>query len=187
MEGRTTLMIAHRLSTIKNADQIVAFDKGKVVESGTHDELLQKEGSIYAKLWNKQAAGPEALDEEEDEEEEHEMDAAEKEDICLHPGLSVSTRLAIIKNRIADASVSSSATQKELLKLVGEMEKEAEKIENSKVLRELGIKTQVTKDWKGMLTEHTSEEKNSKFKGAARKIIFKNAHAKLRDSLSMEE
>ncbi len=42
MTDRTTLVIAHRLSTIRGADKIVALDKGRVRESGTHDELLQK-------------------------------------------------------------------------------------------------------------------------------------------------
>ena len=48
-EGRTTIVIAHRLSTIKNADMIVAVDKGKVKEIGTHDELMSA-GGIYKDL-----------------------------------------------------------------------------------------------------------------------------------------
>jgi len=47
MEGRTTLVIAHRLSTIRKADQILVIDQGKIVERGTHDELLAKEGRYY--------------------------------------------------------------------------------------------------------------------------------------------
>ncbi|AFY81625.1 ABC transporter ATP-binding protein [Oscillatoria acuminata] len=50
---RTTLVIAHRLSTVKNADQIAVLDKGQVVETGTHDELLSKNG-YYAKLYSMQ-------------------------------------------------------------------------------------------------------------------------------------
>jgi subfamily B ATP-binding cassette protein MsbA len=44
MQGRTTLVIAHRLSTVEKADRIVVMDSGRVVESGSHAELLRKEG-----------------------------------------------------------------------------------------------------------------------------------------------
>jgi ATP-binding cassette subfamily B protein len=49
MRGRTTLVIAHRLSTIRHADQIVVIERGRVVERGTHDELVTK-GGMYAQL-----------------------------------------------------------------------------------------------------------------------------------------
>lgn len=51
LQNKTTIMIAHRLNTIKHADQICVFDQGRVIERGTHDELLRRNGS-YAKLWN---------------------------------------------------------------------------------------------------------------------------------------
>ncbi|MFC1702504.1 ATP-binding cassette domain-containing protein, partial [Pseudomonadota bacterium] len=53
MKGRTTLVIAHRLSTIENADQVVVLGAGKVVEQGTHAELLDK-GGVYARLYHTQ-------------------------------------------------------------------------------------------------------------------------------------
>lgn len=53
MEGRTSFIIAHRLSTIKNADLILVMDSGDIVEQGTHEELLKKNG-FYAKLYNSQ-------------------------------------------------------------------------------------------------------------------------------------
>jgi subfamily B ATP-binding cassette protein MsbA len=53
MKNRTTLVIAHRLSTIQNADLILVLDKGKIVERGTHFELLIQEG-MYSNLIDKQ-------------------------------------------------------------------------------------------------------------------------------------
>ncbi len=53
MEGRTTIIIAHRLNTIRFVDRIYVLDKGEIVESGTHDELI-KRGSLYAHLYSLQ-------------------------------------------------------------------------------------------------------------------------------------
>ncbi|KAI9675807.1 MAG: hypothetical protein M1829_003232 [Trizodia sp. TS-e1964] len=56
LKGRTTLMIAHRLSTIVHADMIIVIEDGKILEQGTHDQLLEINGK-YSKLWAKQALG----------------------------------------------------------------------------------------------------------------------------------
>ncbi|WP_207463549.1 hypothetical protein [Gilliamella apis] len=53
MQGKTVLVIAHRLSTIIGAEQIVVIDKGEIVESGTHQQLLQQNG-IYNEFWHLQ-------------------------------------------------------------------------------------------------------------------------------------
>merc|ERR1719453_1707100 len=56
----TSLIIAHRLSTVRNCDCIIALKYGKIIEQGSHDELLQIEGGYYKELWEKQAKSLEA-------------------------------------------------------------------------------------------------------------------------------
>lgn len=56
MEGRTVIAIAHRLSTLRAMDRIIVMDEGRIIEDGTHEKLLAREG-LYANLWNHQAGG----------------------------------------------------------------------------------------------------------------------------------
>ena len=51
LQGRTTLIIAHRLSTVRRADTVVVLDAGRIVETGSHEELLEREDGMYAKLY----------------------------------------------------------------------------------------------------------------------------------------
>ena len=56
MEGKTVIAIAHRLSTIAAMDRLIVLDKGRIVEEGSHAELLAQNG-LYAKLWSRQSGG----------------------------------------------------------------------------------------------------------------------------------
>ncbi|TAH32221.1 ABC transporter ATP-binding protein [Candidatus Saccharibacteria bacterium] len=57
MEGHTAIVIAHRLSTIQKMDRIIVLDNGRIVEQGSHKELVGKPGGTYAKLWAHQSGG----------------------------------------------------------------------------------------------------------------------------------
>ena len=57
MENRTSIVIAHRLSTIAKLDRIIVLKNGKIVENGSHDELINKKRGVYAKLWARQSGG----------------------------------------------------------------------------------------------------------------------------------
>ena len=76
----TVVMVAHRLSTVKNADSICVIDKGQVLEQGTHDELVNKNG-IYASMVSKNAQKKgDILDQEEEEEVQDQKQKQKKEE-----------------------------------------------------------------------------------------------------------
>jgi ATP-binding cassette, subfamily B, bacterial len=79
MENKTTIVIAHRLSTIQKMDRIIVIDDGKIIEQGSHEELLENENSLYKKLWELQAGG--FLKSEDDDEEEIEVEDEDNEDV----------------------------------------------------------------------------------------------------------
>jgi ABC-type multidrug transport system fused ATPase/permease subunit len=56
LKGRTSIIIAHRLSTIMNADRIIVMKEGKIIETGSHSELINQSGE-YRKLWKLQKGG----------------------------------------------------------------------------------------------------------------------------------
>jgi ATP-binding cassette, subfamily B, bacterial len=55
MQGRTAIVIAHRLSTVRGLDRILVFDRGKIVEQGTHAALPARSGGVYRDLFERQA------------------------------------------------------------------------------------------------------------------------------------
>jgi ATP-binding cassette subfamily B protein len=57
MKNKTTIVIAHRLSTIREMDRILVLSKGKIIEDGTHDDLIETKNGLYKKLWELQAGG----------------------------------------------------------------------------------------------------------------------------------
>ena len=52
MKGKTSILIAHRISTIKNADQIIVLDQGKIIEQGTHNQLLNNKSTYSEMFYN---------------------------------------------------------------------------------------------------------------------------------------
>jgi ABC-type multidrug transport system ATPase subunit len=127
MKGRTTLVIAHRLSTLKAADKIIAFDQGKVIEEGTHEDLLARPESLYAKLWKKQVGGvkggaptPPSAPEQAPSAV---LTGGELGETLT--GLSTSTKLAMLRARIAEAPSDAPLAEKQaILRIVDALSRE---------------------------------------------------------------
>jgi len=77
-QGRTTIVIAHRLSTIRNADLIIALDKGEVIENGTHNDLMEQKGLYYELVTAQQRKEKNEDDDSSDEELPEELDNESK-------------------------------------------------------------------------------------------------------------
>jgi ATP-binding cassette subfamily B (MDR/TAP) protein 1 len=84
-EGRTTIVIAHRLSTIRNADLIIALDRGEVIEYGTHNDLMEQKGLYYELVIAQQRKEEKGEDEDSSDEDDDRMklDDKSKEIILL--------------------------------------------------------------------------------------------------------
>lgn len=67
-KNKTTIIIAHRLSTLKNVDRIIVFDNGKIIESGSHNELIKNKDSFYFQLYSKQFSSENDIDDEDEKE-----------------------------------------------------------------------------------------------------------------------
>ncbi|XP_021371103.1 multidrug resistance protein 1B-like [Mizuhopecten yessoensis] len=101
-EGRTTIVIAHRLSTIRNADIIYGIDDGRVMEHGTHDELMQEEG-LYCHLVNQQSHNSDVAEEVADELESKLFDVNDKKNDTftdeIHPNSKNNKKRELVLNQ----------------------------------------------------------------------------------------
>ena len=80
MEGRTTFVIAHRLSTVRRADMILVMDQGRIVERGTHDELLAR-GGLYKEIHDLQLIDHATFAEEMEEVQEEEVEVKKEHEL----------------------------------------------------------------------------------------------------------
>ena len=80
MEGRTTFVIAHRLATVRRADMILVMDQGRIVERGTHDELLAG-GGLYKEIHDLQLVDHAQFAEETEEVQEEEVEVKKEHEL----------------------------------------------------------------------------------------------------------
>ncbi|KAI0989395.1 hypothetical protein GJ496_009361 [Pomphorhynchus laevis] len=105
--GRTTIIIAHRLSTIRNADIIIGMNAGKVMEIGTHEELMQQQDGVYKALVNAQSIQSDTVSENEsDEDEFNDLTnfAAELDNKEIHVRSRTSTLIKPLRSSIIDVA-----------------------------------------------------------------------------------
>ena len=109
MEGRTVLVIAHRLSTVKNADNVIVIERGRVSESGTHAELLERGGS-YSRLVARQLEGDKVSEEEEGVREQRRIakrEERERDDRQLHVAMDEAEEAKMMDAVLPSPSLSS--------------------------------------------------------------------------------
>lgn len=186
----------------------MAFKAGKVVECGSHDELVNQEDSVYGALWKRQCSHPELIDDVEDsdlEEEEEELDTpfpqVQRRASFLvacgnNPPPSVATRLEALDQRI-NRLANNDATHciaKEAKKVLDHMKYEAsiirsekENTQHSHDSRAMVLTATGVNRWKA----HTEKGRRGstgstdpKLKTIAKKILFLNRHAKIKQQLS---
>lgn len=176
MKGRTTMVIAHRLSTIKESTKIVAFDKGKVFEEGTHDNLLKKEGSLYRKLWERQTSKRTDLEEDEQEEQEEEDEIVPLGvEAGMNPKPSGLKRLAIVLQDIPD----SDPNKKELQRAFELLEQE----QSGREIRLRGIQRSAISKWQHHMSSTPQTPGKKNFQKLAKKIIFQKKHSDMSERL----
>lgn len=177
MKGRTTMVIAHRLSTIKDSSKIVAFDKGKVFEEGTHDDLLKTDGSLYRKLWDRQLSkrGGEEEDERETEEEKEEFMPLPVE-AGMNPKPDGLRRLEALMRDMDDSDPIKKEIQNACVML------EAEK--KGREVRSRGIQRGTIRKWQHHAKNDTKASPGTKnFKRLANKVIFNKMHSEVTERL----
>lgn len=170
------MVIAHRLSTIKDSSKIVAFEKGRVFEEGTHDDLLKNDNSLYRKLWDRQLAKRGGDDETEQEEEEGDTVEPLPVEAGMNPKPSGLRRLETLLQDLPD----SDPNKKEIQHICEMLETE----QKGRDIRHRGIQKKTLDVWTQRMQADTHLSSGTKnFKRLANKVIFKKLHSEISEAL----